>query len=83
MCHLVVTDNVSEESNRIVSVLSVRPFVSTLTFEPPDLYLDFSLCKYHDHSSLGNENQGCGTKTKVWVMVSNYGNVVGLSSILD
>ena len=57
---LIFTDRISTGGNAIASVLSsVHPSVSTLTFEPSDLWpWTFCMCMGHDHRSHGIECQG-------------------------
>ena len=63
------------------SVVSLRPSVFTVAFEPTDL--DICMCMSHDHSSRGIESQGYKSRSRVMVRVSKDRNAVGLTSILD
>ena len=59
------------------SVASVRPFVSAVTFEPPDL--DF--CTFTGHDVIG-QGHGNGQGQQSRAIGSVYGNEVGLTSVL-
>ena len=66
---MIITDHVSESGNAIASVRpSVRLSVSTLTFEPRDLFdLTFCMCVSHDQLTialLGLKVRGQGQRSK-------------------
>ena len=78
---LIFTDRISTGGNAIASVLSsVHPSVSTLTFEPSDLWpWTFCMCMGHDHRSHGIECQGyifrvsvCGRWDLHWRPFSSF-----------
>ena len=63
------------------SIGHVCPFVSTLSFEPIDLWpWFFCMCMGHDHSSHEIDNQGHRSLSKVRIRVTKEDNVVSLSS---
>jgi len=73
------------------SVVSVRPFVSTRSYEPaPTFDFDFCIFMDRDHSSPWTEGHRHMSRSKLgWgckvyrAIGSVHGNVVGLISIVD